>query len=73
MALAGGNPGFSPEVAAAGNSNVVRAEQKTMSDLGLDEQVDVLLALGTQYHLINVLQNDGEQGLFIYLATCTNW
>ena len=70
MALAsGGNPGFSLDAAAAGNSNVVRAKLKTMVDLELTETIDdILITLDSQYHLINVL-NDGEsKGLFIYLV-----
>ncbi|PFG21295.1 hypothetical protein ATL40_2922 [Serinibacter salmoneus] len=70
MALAqGGNPNFDLGVAAAGNSNVVRAKLATMRDLGLaDEIEDILITLDSQYHLINVLHTQGAQGLFIYLA-----
>lgn len=70
MALAhGGNPGFSLEVAAAGNSNVVRAKLNTMRDLGLQDQIDdVLITLGQQYHLINVLKDEANKGLFLYLT-----
>jgi len=70
MALAaGGNPGFDLNVAAAGNSNVVRAKLRTISDLELaDEIEDVLITLKGQYHLINVLKGQGNAGLFIYLV-----
>lgn len=70
MALArGGNPSFDLEVAAAGNSNVVRAKLATMRDLGITDSVDdILITLTTQYHLINVLNTDASRGLFIYLA-----
>lgn len=70
MALAfGGNPGFDLEVAAAGNSNVVRAKLRTMNDLGINESLeDILITLDGQYHLINVLRDRGSAGLFIYLV-----
>ena len=70
MALAaGGTPGFDLNVAAAGNSNVVRAKLRTISDLELKDEIeDILITLGTQYHLIRPLRSRGGQGLFIYLA-----
>ncbi|MBM7052233.1 MULTISPECIES: hypothetical protein [unclassified Rothia (in: high G+C Gram-positive bacteria)] len=74
MALASaGNPGFDLTVAAAGNSNVVRAKLKTMSDLGLDQKIeDVMITLGAQYHLINVLNTTETSGLFVYLVLDRN-
>ncbi|WP_223940317.1 hypothetical protein [Arthrobacter sp. StoSoilB22] len=70
MALAqGGSPGFDLGVAAAGNSNVVSAKLRTMADLSLDSDIeDILITLGTQYHLINVLNSSGSKGLFVYLV-----
>jgi predicted regulator of Ras-like GTPase activity (Roadblock/LC7/MglB family) len=70
MALAaGGTPGFDLNVAAAGNSNVVRAKLRTIGDLELKDEVeDILITLGSQYHLINVLKGQGNSGLFIYLV-----
>lgn len=70
MALAqGGHPGFDLSVAAAGNSNVVRAKIKTMTDLGIDSRIeDILITLEGQYHLINVLSGRGADGLFVYLV-----
>lgn len=70
MALAsGGNPGFDLTVAAAGNSNVIRAKLKTMNDLGLRGRIDdILITLDEQYHLINVLSDSANQGLFVYLV-----
>ncbi|WP_256870442.1 hypothetical protein [Paenarthrobacter nitroguajacolicus] len=70
MALAqGGNPGFDLGVAAAGNSNVVSAKLRTMAELSVDSDIeDILITLGTQYHLINVLNSSGSRGLFVYLV-----
>lgn len=70
MALAqGGNPGFDLGVAAAGNSNVVSAKLRTMAELSVDGDIeDILITLGTQYHLINVLNSSGSRGLFVYLV-----
>lgn len=70
MALAqGGNPSFDLGIAAAGNSNVVRAKLATMRDLGVTDEIDdILITLSSQYHLINVLNATGANGLFIYLV-----
>ena len=67
MALAsGGNPGLDLDVAAAGNSNVVRAKLRTMEALGLKENIeDILITLTNQLHLIRLV-NDGKK--FIYLV-----
>ena len=70
MALAsGGNPGFSLDVAAAGNANVIRAKLRTMSDLEVSDEIDdILITLGRQYHLLNVTNDDTTKGLFVYLV-----
>ncbi|MEZ0494458.1 hypothetical protein AB2L28_19645 [Kineococcus sp. TBRC 1896] len=57
------------EIAAAGNTDVVRAELRTLQRLGLDDTPeDVLATLGTQFHLIRLLQSKNGQGLFLYLV-----
>jgi hypothetical protein len=57
------------EIAAAGNTEVIRAKLRTMEALGLNEEIeDVLITLGTQYHLIRLLNDDSGIGLFLYLA-----
>jgi len=57
------------DVAAAGNTEVVRAKMRTMSDLGLNEDIeDILITLGSQYHIIRPLKGKGSAGLFVYVA-----
>ena len=56
-------------VAAAGNTDVVRAKMRTLDLLKLKDEIeDILITLGTQYHLIRPLRSRGGQGLFVYLA-----
>ncbi len=53
------------ELAAGGNTEVVRAKVKTLNMLGLDDGIeDILITLGRQYHLIRPLTNSRD--LFLY-------
>jgi len=64
-----GGTGLDMEVAAAGNTEVVRSEMRTMQALGLSEGIqDILLTLTTQYHLIRLIGGPNGTGLFLYLA-----
>ncbi|MBE3001206.1 hypothetical protein IDM40_21285 [Nocardiopsis sp. HNM0947] len=57
------------EVAAAGNTEVVRAKMRTMDQLGLNDAIeDILITLSGQYHVIRPLTSRKGQGLFLYLA-----
>ncbi len=66
----GGGKYLDLEVAAAGNTEVIRAKMRTMESLRLNDQIeDILITLGKQYHLIRLLKNSRqEQGLFLYLV-----
>ena len=62
----GGGP-MNLEVAAAGNTEVVRAKRKTMNNLALKDQIeDILITLGKHYHLIRPLRS--RSTLFFYVA-----
>lgn len=62
-----GGANLNLELAAAGNSDVIRAKLKTMSTLKLKTTIeDILITLGDQYHIIRPLSN--SKNLFLYLA-----
>ncbi|GAB3252918.1 hypothetical protein GCM10027456_27830 [Kineosporia babensis] len=64
-----GGANLNLEVAAAGNTEVVRAKLRTMEALGLREGIeDILITLDTQYHLIRLITDQTGIGLFLYLA-----
>jgi hypothetical protein len=66
----GGGKYLDLDVAAAGNTEVIRAKMRTMESLRLDDSIeDILITLNKQYHLIRLLKNSrNEQGLFLYLV-----
>ncbi len=67
LASAGGGGTLNLELAAAGNTEVVRAKRKTMRSLGLQDNIDdILITLARQYHLIRPLASN--DALFIYIA-----
>ncbi|MFF7636110.1 hypothetical protein ACFZB9_23625 [Kitasatospora sp. NPDC008050] len=64
-----GGGGLDLTVAAAGNTDVVRAKLRTMEMLGLADGIeDILITLSSQYHLIRPLTSRSGKGLFLYLA-----
>ena len=66
LGAAGGGP-ISLELAAAGNTEVVRSKRKTMQALNLGDQIeDILITLGRQYHMIRPLTSN--DALFIYVV-----
>jgi hypothetical protein len=69
----GGGPHLDLDVAAAGNTEVIRAKLRTMHALNLNDEIeDILITLGTQYHLIRLLQSSSGRGLFLYLVLDKN-
>ncbi|MEV8286644.1 hypothetical protein AB0P45_04275 [Streptomyces niveus] len=69
LGTVGGGKDMDLTVAAAGNTDVVRAKVRTMEMLGLKDEIeDILITLGGQYHLIRLLKGRGNNGLFLYLA-----
>ena len=67
MLGASGGGAISLEVAAAGNTEVVRSKRKTMKALNMNDHIeDMLITLGRQYHLIRPLSTN--DALFIYLV-----
>lgn len=67
MLLAGDGSGVNLEVAAAGNTEVVRAKRKVANALSLHDTIeDILISLTKQYHIIRPLESN--QNLFLYVV-----
>lgn len=71
MILGSVGSGIDLEVAAAGNTEVVRSKMKTMRALGLNDVIDdILITLGKQYHIIR--PSSRKEGVFIYFVLDKN-
>jgi len=71
MMLGSAGSGVDLEMAAAGNTEVVRAKLKTMRSLGLNDVIDdILITLGKQYHIIRPLSR--KEGVFVYFVLDKN-
>ncbi|OPG10020.1 hypothetical protein [Microbispora sp. GKU 823] len=69
----GGSKDLDLQVAAAANTEVVKAKLRAIDALKLNDGIeDILITLGTQYHIIRPLTGRGGKGLFLYLALDRN-
>jgi hypothetical protein len=69
LGVAGGGSAFDPTIAAAGNTDVIRAKMRTVEMLQLPDGIeDILITLDSQYHLIRPLTSRAGKGLFLYVA-----
>ncbi|MDR3159738.1 MAG: hypothetical protein LBU11_12220 [Zoogloeaceae bacterium] len=71
MLLGSEGSGLDIELAAAGNTEVVRAKLATMKSLKLNDVIeDILITLGKQYHVIRPIAN--SKGIFLYFVLDKN-
>lgn len=69
LGTAGGGRDFDLAVAAAGNTEVIRAKMRAMEMLELRDSIeDMLVTLDRQYHVIRPLTGRNGHGLFLYLV-----
>jgi predicted regulator of Ras-like GTPase activity (Roadblock/LC7/MglB family) len=67
MLLAGDGTAVNLELAAAGNTEVVKAKRKVANALKLNDTIeDILISLTKQYHVIRPLESN--QKLFLYVV-----
>ena len=67
MLLGEAGAGMDMEVAAASNTEVIRAKMKTAASLNLNDSIeDILITLGKQYHLLRPMAQ--KEGVFIYFV-----
>jgi predicted regulator of Ras-like GTPase activity (Roadblock/LC7/MglB family) len=67
MMLAGDGTAVNLEVAAAGNTEVVKAKRRVANSLNLNDTIeDILISLTKQYHLLRPLESN--QKVFLYLV-----
>ncbi|MEU1210320.1 hypothetical protein ACFRAQ_20380 [Nocardia sp. NPDC056611] len=69
LGMLGSSKALDLQVAAAGNTEVVRAKMRTIDQLAIKEEIeDVLITLSSQYHIIRPMTGRKSKGLFLYLA-----
>ena len=65
MCLGSTGTGINTEIAAAGNTEVMKAKTRVMRDLGIEGGIeDILITLESQYHIIRPVKS----AFFLYLA-----
>jgi hypothetical protein len=70
LGTSGGGDWLNLELAAAGNTEVVRSKLRVMSTLALNDSIeDILITLHRQYHLIRLINSmKSRNSLFLYLV-----
>ncbi|WP_024800030.1 hypothetical protein [Nocardia sp. BMG51109] len=69
LGMLGSSKALDLQIAAAGNTEVVRAKMRTIEQLQLNEDIeDILITLSGQYHIIRPMSDRKSKGLFLYLA-----
>ncbi len=70
LGTSGGGEWLDLEIAAAGNTEVVRSKLRVMSSLALNDSIeDILITLHRQYHLIRLMNSvSSRNSLFLYLV-----
>lgn len=70
LGTSGGGEWLDLDIAAAGNTEVVRAKLRVMSSLALNDTIeDILITLHRQYHLIRLMNGGSSRNqLFLYLV-----
>lgn len=67
LAMAKAGSGLDLDLAAAGNTEVVRAKRRVANALALNDDIeDILITLGKAYHLIRPLESN--KNLFVYVV-----
>ncbi|WP_433731628.1 hypothetical protein ACQP0C_06865 [Nocardia sp. CA-129566] len=69
LGMLGSSKSLDLQIAAAGNTEVVRAKLRTIEQLQLKDDIeDVLITLSGQYHIIRPMTGRKSKGLFLYVA-----
>ena len=70
LGTSGGGDWLNLELAAAGNTEVVRSKLRVMSTLAINDSIeDILITLHRQYHLIRLMNSmKNRSSLFLYLV-----
>ncbi|MFX0575919.1 hypothetical protein [Nocardia nepalensis] len=69
LGMLGSSKTMDLQIAAAGNTEVVRAKLRTIEQLQLKDDIeDVLITLTGQYHIIRPMTGRKSKGLFLYIA-----
>lgn len=67
MMLCSDGGGLDLEIAAAGNTEVLKAKRKTMKHLQLTDRIeDILITMGDHYHMIRPLETN--EAVFLYVV-----